>query len=221
MWVVMTLYQSLRSNVLNIRQFFARPTLWGAVVLFSLAVAGCGPAPLGTGWPAISVLKNVCGGKSSESILVSYNDRIVQVNPADGKAVVLKNADCQDRPPDSDGKLRAWDFRPTGNKQFYTNPLPLDDQKLLAISYDQHIYTIDETLAQATVAEGRTVDGYTGHAVTDMVASADFIYVALNAKDVVASYALQWDYLNPLHKGNSGAFDYWSGLWGGFLNAPK
>ncbi len=172
--------------MLNIRQFFARPTLWGALVLVSLAVAACGPAPLGTGWPAISLLKNVCGGKTSESIVVSYNDRIVQVNPVDGKPVVLKNADCADRPPDSEGKLRSWDFRPTGNKQFYTSPLPLDDQKMLAISYDQHLYTIDDTLAQATVAEGRTIDGYTGHAVTDMVASADLIYVALNAKDVVA-----------------------------------
>src|SRR5882672_11185216 len=121
----MTLYLSLRSNVLNIRQFFARPTLWGALVLAGLAVAGCGPAPLGTGWPSISLLNNVCGGKTTESIVVAYNDRIVQVNPADGTAVVLKTADCQNRPPDTDGKLRAWDFRPTGNKQFFAAPLPL------------------------------------------------------------------------------------------------
>jgi len=44
---------------------------------------------------------------------------------------------------------------------------------------------------------------------------------ALDSMDVVASYVIQWDYSNPLHKGNSGAFDYWSGLWGGFINAPK
>ena len=99
---------------MNIRQFFARPSLWGAVVLFSLAVAGCGPAPLGTGWPAISLLNSVCGGKSTENIVVSYNDRIVQVNPADGTPVVLKDADCQNRPPDSEGKLRRLGFPPNG-----------------------------------------------------------------------------------------------------------
>ncbi len=43
----------------------------------------------------------------------------------------------------------------------------------------------------------------------------------LDAADVVESYAVQWDASNPAHKGNSGAFDYWSGLWGGFINAKK
>jgi outer membrane protein assembly factor BamB len=172
--------------VLNIRQFFARPTLWGALVLVSLAVAACGPAPLGTGWPSVSLFNSVCGDKTSVNIMVSYNDRIVEVNPADGTPVVLKDAKCVNRPPDDQGKLRPWDFRPTGNKQFYTAPLSLDDQNLLAISYDQHLYKIDTTLAQATVADGRTIDGYSGHAVTDMIADANFVYVALNAKDVVA-----------------------------------
>ncbi|HEY2981431.1 MAG TPA: ABC transporter substrate-binding protein [Anaerolineales bacterium] len=43
---------------------------------------------------------------------------------------------------------------------------------------------------------------------------------SLDAADVVASLDLQWDAANPLHKGNTGAFDYWSGLFGTFLNAP-
>ncbi len=43
---------------------------------------------------------------------------------------------------------------------------------------------------------------------------------SLDANDVVATLDLQWDAANPLHKGNTGAFDYWSGLFGKFLNAP-
>lgn len=42
----------------------------------------------------------------------------------------------------------------------------------------------------------------------------------LDANDVVFSLIIQWDAAHPLHKGNSGAFSYWSGLWGAFLNAP-
>ena len=42
----------------------------------------------------------------------------------------------------------------------------------------------------------------------------------LDANDVVESFLVQWDYNNPLHKGNTGAFTYFSSLWGGFLNAP-
>jgi peptide/nickel transport system substrate-binding protein len=43
---------------------------------------------------------------------------------------------------------------------------------------------------------------------------------SFDANDVVTSLDLQWDAANPLHKGNTGAFDYWSGLFGTFLNAP-
>jgi len=40
------------------------------------------------------------------------------------------------------------------------------------------------------------------------------------AKDVVMSFAVQWDAANPLHKGDTGIFEYWAGLWGGNLNPP-
>lgn len=42
----------------------------------------------------------------------------------------------------------------------------------------------------------------------------------LDANDVVTSYALQWDTQHPLHKGRTGTFSYFPGLWGGFLNPP-
>ena len=43
---------------------------------------------------------------------------------------------------------------------------------------------------------------------------------ALDANDVVTSYAVQWDAANPLHVGRDGSFNYFPGLWGGFLNPP-
>lgn len=43
----------------------------------------------------------------------------------------------------------------------------------------------------------------------------------VTANDVVKTLAVQWDAADPLHVGNTGAFDYWSGLFGGFLNPPK
>ena len=43
---------------------------------------------------------------------------------------------------------------------------------------------------------------------------------SFDANDVVTSLAVQWDAANPLHTGNTGAFSYWSGLFGAFLNAP-
>jgi ABC-type transport system substrate-binding protein len=43
---------------------------------------------------------------------------------------------------------------------------------------------------------------------------------AFDANDVVESLLIQWDAANPLHTGNTGAFSYFSGLFGSFLNAP-
>ncbi len=40
------------------------------------------------------------------------------------------------------------------------------------------------------------------------------------ADDVMATLSAIWDAKNPNHKGNSGVFEYWSGFFGAFLNAP-
>jgi peptide/nickel transport system substrate-binding protein len=42
----------------------------------------------------------------------------------------------------------------------------------------------------------------------------------LDANDVVVSYASQWDAEHPLHVGRTSAFEYFPGLWGGYLNPP-
>lgn len=42
----------------------------------------------------------------------------------------------------------------------------------------------------------------------------------LTANDVVMSWTVAWDAANPMHKGNTGAFEYFSGFFGSFLNPP-
>ena len=42
-----------------------------------------------------------------------------------------------------------------------------------------------------------------------------------DASDVIATYAVQWDALSPLHVGRTGSFEYWPALvGGGYLNPP-
>jgi peptide/nickel transport system substrate-binding protein len=43
---------------------------------------------------------------------------------------------------------------------------------------------------------------------------------ALDAGDVLLSFALQWDVEHPLHIGRTGAFEYFGGFFGTFLNTP-
>ncbi|MCC6567719.1 MAG: peptide ABC transporter substrate-binding protein [Anaerolineales bacterium] len=42
-----------------------------------------------------------------------------------------------------------------------------------------------------------------------------------DANDVVATYSAWWDAANPNHKGNTGTFEYFTGFFAQFLNAPK
>jgi peptide/nickel transport system substrate-binding protein len=42
----------------------------------------------------------------------------------------------------------------------------------------------------------------------------------LDANDVVMSFWVQWDVAHPLHKGHTGAFDYFKDFFKGFLGAP-
>jgi peptide/nickel transport system substrate-binding protein len=42
----------------------------------------------------------------------------------------------------------------------------------------------------------------------------------LTANDVVKTYRVQWDAKDPLHKGRTGDFTYFPGLFGGYLNPP-
>jgi ABC-type transport system substrate-binding protein len=42
----------------------------------------------------------------------------------------------------------------------------------------------------------------------------------LDANDVVASFAAQWDAASPNHVGRTGTFEYFGAFFGTFLNAP-
>ena len=41
-----------------------------------------------------------------------------------------------------------------------------------------------------------------------------------DANDVVATWTAGLDASSPLHKGNTGAFEYYTNLWGGLMNNP-
>lgn len=178
-------------------KFLARRSMLGVAMVCAVLVAACGPAPLGTGWPAVSVVNSQCGDTSREGILVASADRIVLVDPANGKPFELLNQDCEPRPPDQDGKLKIWDFKVAGaTRQFYSNPVLLDNETLLALSYDQRFFRIEFDAARTDGSDGIPISDRAGHTVADMLVTEDTIYVGLSAKDMVAldrnTFDLKW-----------------------------
>ncbi len=168
------------------RSFFSRRTVLGAAFVFILLLAACGPAPLGVGWPAVSLINTTCGDNIYQHVLVAFNDRVVLVDPADGKGSALLNNECEPRPPEADGRAKVWDFRGTGANQFFALPSVLDEQTFLALNYAQRIYEIDTATARANNGEGSPLPERTGHTVAQPVINGDLVYIGLANKDLVA-----------------------------------
>jgi outer membrane protein assembly factor BamB len=169
-----------------LRRFFSRRTILGAAFVFLLLLAACGPAPLGVGWPAISLMNTACGDNQFQHVLVAFNERIVLVDPADGSGSALLNNECEPRPPEADGRARVWDFRGSGANQFFALPDELDSQTLIALNYAQRIYEIDTATARANNGEGSQLPERTGHTVAQPVVNGDLVYIGLANRDLVA-----------------------------------
>jgi len=131
------------------------------------------------------------------------NEVLFAVAPPDGDQIVLmQNAEpiglyCAD---ETDGEsLRACEQSMEGLYGYV--PGTTDLEPLLATSCEPND---DGTVWTCALREGVTFhDGST-----------------FEAHDVLVSYAVQWDAAHELHLGNTGLFEYWPGLWGGFLNPP-
>lgn len=159
-------------------------------LLLVLAAAGCGPAPLGISWAGLSTFGD------AQNILVAFNDRLVMIDPVDGKPVKLLNPSGEVR-LDNEGKPRLWEVRAqNGPNQFFASPIPLDADTLLVATYNQVLHTIDVPTARIENPEGTPVSGTTGHLVADLVGDDRLIFAGLSTKNVVAldreNFRVQW-----------------------------
>ncbi len=168
----------LRSEVLNILKFLSRHRLIGAAILSMLLVAGCGPAPLGTSWAGLRIIGE------EQYILVAFNDRLTLVDPVDGKTVKLRNQEGEVR-LDDQGNPRLWEIKQSAN-QFFAAPAPLDKNRLLAVTYNQVLYTIDLPTARIENGSGTPIPDHTGQLVADLLEGDGLVYAGLSSKNLLA-----------------------------------
>lgn len=174
--------------MLNSVKFLSRHRLIGAAILSILLLAACGPAPLGTSWAGLTTVGD------QQNILVAFNDRLVMVNPADGKTVKLVNQQGEVRLDDS-GNARLWEIKQNANA-FFAAPLVEGDNRLLVPGYNQVIYNVDLPTARIDNGTGTPIPNVTGHLVADPVMNDKFIYLGLSTKNLVAlnrdDYSVAW-----------------------------
>lgn len=82
-------------------------------------------------------------------------------------------------------------------------------------------FEVGGTLVVPSLAESYTVNADLTEYIFTLRKGVKFHNGAmLDANDVVASFAAQWDAASPNHVGRTGTFEYFGAFFGAFLNAP-
>lgn len=203
--------------------------VFGVVILLSLFAAACVPVPIGKSWAEFSQIK-VYG---QPALMVAFGDRLVLVNPLDGgevnpldeagRPVVLKDSDGEARTNTEDNTPLFWQVIAgqtngpvsQGNPvEFYSVPIALDEDTLLAVGYTAHVYTIDLPSARVeapaagvALAAGLSNERNAGHIIIPPILSDGILYVGFSeqnflALDVNNDFAERW------------RFETERGIWG-------
>lgn len=164
--------------------FLRHLRIFGAVVIAGLLAASCVGLPLDSSWGDISLIG------STPNIMLAFSDKIVQVDPTDGTLINLLDANGNVR-VDEAGKPRPWQVQVTGGSptHFYTRPIQLDTDTLLAADYESKLLEIDPTRAEVTSPAGVTLPG---HVVGNPLLTETALYVPLSDGGLVALNPTDW-----------------------------
>jgi outer membrane protein assembly factor BamB len=118
------------------------------------------------------------------NVLLAFGNEILLLNPVDGSPVNLYDTNGTLR-VDEQGNPRRWIVRPEGNAQvrFYNTPVPLNDETLLAVSYDRKVFEIDLLAARINNPTGFDIPG---HVTANVLQNDDLLYVPLSEHNLVA-----------------------------------
>ena len=162
---------------MNISKVFARYRLLGAVILVGLLASACVRPRLGTSWASTTLVGD------DQNIMVAYNNLLVQVNPANGSGVRLRDSEGEVR-LDDEGNPRSWhvDGNELDSAEFFAAPLSYNEgQSYLVPATNERLYEID--IQTARVNDSATVSGAV---ISDFAHDADTLYLPLQQGGVVA-----------------------------------
>ena len=160
-----------------------------ALLLLLLSVAACVPIRQEAGWPVLSTLGD------GDSILLTYNNKIIMIDAGNGQPVRLRNADGEIR-VDEEGKARIWEFSgpEAAPNQFFSKPLQLDEDNLLVLSNTERLYEVNLARADALLEEGKELPG---RVLASPLLGEDLVYVGAERTLLALerdSHQLRWSF---------------------------
>ncbi|MDX1994921.1 MAG: PQQ-binding-like beta-propeller repeat protein [bacterium] len=161
---------------MNNQSFSARRLVLGAVLLLALTASACAPVRTGTAWADISIFGD------QQNIFVAYNDQLDLVDVSDGERAVLLDAEGNQRR--QEGELLRWNLRDSENNlQFFSTPVPLDEDTLLVADYNNRLWRINLEAARIDNPSNVVLPG---HIVADVTVEGDTVFVPLSERNLMA-----------------------------------
>lgn len=176
---------------------------FAALLVLTLIVStGCVAARMGVSWPSVSLVG------PEQYIMVAHGTGqggtfLVQIDPADGSEVKLRDSEGKVRVDPATGEARTWEILDNG-RNFHTAPVLVEENILLAAEYMNKFVEIDYAAARIDNPNGVAISG---QPVADFVVDeeAERIYLGYNSTNLEA---FDLDTLNLLW-----TFETGSGVW--------
>lgn len=172
------------------------------LVLTLLVATGCVTARMGVSWPSVSLV-----GPNQYIMLthgIGQGSFMVQIDPADGSEVKLRDSEGKVRVDPETGEARSWEIFESAGQDFHTAPILVEENILLAAEYKKKFVEIDYATARIDNPAGVTISG---QPVADFVVDEDAnrVYLGYNSANLEA---FDLDTLNLLWTFQTG-----SGVW--------
>lgn len=145
-----------------------------------IITSGCIAARMGVSWPSVTLIGD------TPYILLAHGNFLVQIDPADGTEVKLRDAEGRVRIDPETGEARTWEVDENAAQAFHTSPILIDNgASLLTTEYNQKFITVDYAAARIVNPAGVAIGG---QPVADFVLDeeASRIYVGYNSANLEA-----------------------------------
>ncbi|MEO1288768.1 MAG: PQQ-binding-like beta-propeller repeat protein, partial [Chloroflexota bacterium] len=165
----------------------ARWQFIGLIVILAVVIAGCANVRQGVAWPDLELVTI----NDNERVLVTFNDRIVAIDPYQGgQTVVARDADGE-LIRSANGDVQDWavELREGNNQTFYVAPFR-DDNNFVFPTYNSKFVEVDAQTGQLQDELGIPL---TDGVIADVIVTDELIYVPYRSGDVVALNAETYD----------------------------
>jgi outer membrane protein assembly factor BamB len=150
-----------------------------ALIILPILLSSCVGGPVDPVWGSLSLYGD------PQHILFAFNDRIVMLDPVDGRPVPLRDNEGNVR-LDDQGNPRIWQILTTEGTpaKFFLSPIPLDDDRLLVVSYDRGLFEVDAPTARFENPAGQSLGGQ--QVVAPPLLDGETLYIPFNGNNLIA-----------------------------------